>query len=226
MVRRSGGGGRRRGAGSAPAILAVACVAAVVVALPTPAWAAPTTQVVQGEVIRLVSVADWDAASALRPGVPVRWDVAVTADAPDPGVVQIAVSARGDAPLVVDIAVCDTEWESAGCPGGEALLRSGWRMPRDGGEIAITDVADTEEAHLRLVVALGSGGDGGSTDIRVIARGAGESVTIGPDGDGLATTGPPSSAPWALGVGGVLVAVGTMLVGARHRRDSREAGRQ
>lgn len=224
MIRRRAG----RGVGvSGPAVLVTVGILVGALASPTPAWATPTTQVVQGEVLRLVSVADWNAASALRPGVPVQWDVAVTADAPDPGMVQVTVSARGDAPLSVDIAVCDTAWQQAGCPGGATQVRTGWSIPRDGGEIAIAGFADTEEAHIRLAIALGAGDENGSTDVRVIARGAGESVAIGPGGDGLATTGPPSTVPWMLGAGGVLIALGMMLVVVRHRRrDSRAAGRR
>src|SRR5690349_25128393 len=83
-----------------------------------PAVAAPTTAVVQGQVLRLVSVADWDAAASLRPGEPVQWDVTVSADAPDPGTVSIGISARGDADLLVDAHVCMRAWEGSECPGG------------------------------------------------------------------------------------------------------------
>lgn len=208
--------------GAVTAVGAFALVAASM--MPTPAWAAPTTQVVQGDVIRLVSVADWEAAARLLPGEPVRWDVSVSADAPDPGTVALAVSAQGDAPLTVDVALCMSAWEATGCPGGATVLRTGWSIPRDGGEIPLTEFSDVEVAHLRLAITLGAEDAGGRTDIRVHAQGAGESAVIGPGG-GLATTGLPSIAPWTLGAGGLLVAIGTLLVLARRRRrDERAVG--
>lgn len=177
---------------------------------PSAVWATPTTQVIEGDVIRLVSVADWDAAASLLPGDAVRWDVAVSADAPDPGTVRIAVSARGDAPLTLDVSLCPTEWTPTGCPGGATSLRTAWSIPRDGDEVPLTEIADTEIAHVRLAISLDPSDRGVSTDIRLHAHGAGESVVVGADG-GLATTGPSPVVPGAL-VGGVLLT----LVGAAH----------
>lgn len=189
--------------------------------MPTAAWAAPTTQVIQGEVLRLVSVADWDAASSLLPGEPVQWDVAISADAPDPGIVRIAVSAAGDAPLVLDASLCLREWENTGCPGGATALRTAWSIPRDGAEITLAEVADTEVAHLRLAITLPTNDEGGTTDIRVHAQGAGESAMVGPGG-GLATTGLSPIVPLAFGAGALLVATGAVLVLDRRRRAARD----
>ncbi len=194
------------------------CAVAVALALggAGPAAAAPTTEVVQGEVLRLVSVADWDAASSLLPGQPVRWDIAVSADAPDPGVIRIGISASGEAPLVLDASLCMQAWEGDDCPGGATVLRSGWEVPRDGAEVALTQIADTEVAHLRLSVTLAAE-EGGRTEVRVHASGAGESAVVGPGG-GLAATGMPSPAlPWVLG-GGALLA-GILLLLRRRRRE-------
>ncbi|MDQ0649249.1 hypothetical protein QFZ53_003445 [Microbacterium natoriense] len=182
-----------------------------------PAWAASTTQVVQGQILRLVSVADWDAAGSLLPGEPVQWDVAVSADAPDPGTVTIGVSATGDAELVVDATLCMQPWAASGCPGGETVLRSDWSLPRDGAEVVLTRMADTETAHVRLSIALAAGDEGGRTDVLVHATGAGESVVIGEDG-GLATTGMPPVVFWVLGGGSVLLLFGCLLLLARRRR--------
>lgn len=186
-----------------------------------PAWAAPTTQVVQGRVLRLVSVADWDAAGSLLPGEPVQWDVAVSADAPDPGVVTIGVSATGSADLVVDARLCMQEWTASGCPGGATVLRSGWRIPRDGSEFELTRMADTETAHVRFSMALAAGGGDGRTDVRVHASGAGESAVVGPEG-GLATTGMSPVVFWVAGGGAVLLVLGGALVVVR--RHSRSDG--
>lgn len=208
-------------------LLSVLAVTMPVVTMPTAAWGAPTTQIIQGSVLRLVSVADWAAAGSLLPGQPVEWDIAVSADAPDPGVVRIAVSATGDAQLLLDAALCLQEWTDAGCPHGAATLRTAWSIPRDGVEIPLAQVADTETAHLRLAIFLDpSGGAGaGSTDVRVHAQGAGETVIVGSDG-GLATTGLPPGMPWAVMAGSALVASGIALAGRRRRATSETRSRR
>lgn len=202
------------------AALVVVCGLAVA----QPAWAAQTTQVVQGRILRLVSVADWDAAGSLHPGEPVQWDVAVSADAPDPGIVTIGLSATGEAELLIDVSLCVQEWTAGGCPGAATVLRSGWSISRDGAETVLTRIADTETAYLRLSIELAAGE--GSTDLRVHASGIGESAVIGPGG-GLATTGMSPAVFWALGGGAVLLMAGTLLVLLRRRRtrdDSRPSG--
>lgn len=192
-----------------------------------PATADTTTQVVEGDIIRLVSVADWDAAASLLPGDSVQWDVEVSAQAPDPGTVTIGLSATGSAELLVDAAVCMQPWTATGCVGGERDLRSAWSIPRDGTETAIATIADTETAHVRLSIALGEGGGDGRTDIRFHASGAGEEVVVGQDGE-LAATG---MSPWVLGAfaGGALLLVGGVALrcGAygRHREWTRSPAR-
>lgn len=203
-------------------LLAVLLLAVLAAAMPSAAWAAPTAQVIQGSVLRLVSVADWEAAAVLLPDQPVRWDVAVSADAPDPGVVRIGVSATGDVRLLLDISMCMRAWTAAGCPGGATELRTGWSIPRDGGEVPLAKIVDTETARLRLTISVAPADGSGSTDVRVIARGAGETVAAGPGG-GLATTGLPPGLPWGVGASGVLVACGAALVFRRRRRPATAA---
>lgn len=203
-----------------PVVVSALGVGLVVVGLvvgATPAWAAPSTQVVQGDVLRLVSVADWDAASSLLPGQPVQWDVTVSAEAPDPGTVTVGISASGDAALVVDALECAEEWEASGCAGGAMPLKTGWAIPRDGLEVQLLETADSEVTHLRFVIAL-AGEELGSTQVRVHARGAGESAVIGPDGGGLATTGMPPTAPWFVTGGVVLVGAGLASIAVHRRR--------
>ena len=201
----------RRSTAGASAVIALALIATA-----APAWAAPTTEVIQGQVLRLVSVADWDAAGTLLPGQPVQWDVAVSADAPDPGVVTIGVSATGDAPLLLDASLCEEDWQAGGCPGGEVVLRTGWNIPRDGGEVKLAEMTDTDVAHLRLSIAVSRGAAPGSTNVRVHASGEGETVVVGPDG-GLAITGMSSPVPWILTGGAVLASGAAVLVLARRR---------
>ncbi|WP_431071172.1 hypothetical protein [Microbacterium phyllosphaerae] len=204
-----------------PLVVSALVVGFVVAA--TPAWAAPSTQVVQGDVLRLVSVADWDAASSLLPGQPVQWDVTVSAEAPDPGTVTVGISASGDAALVVDALECAQGWDASGCAGGAVPLKTDWAIPRDGLEVQLLETADTEVAHLRFVIAL-AGDELGSTQVRVHARGAGESAVIGPDGGGLATTGIPPITPWFVAGGAVLVCAGLASIAVRRRRALARAG--
>jgi len=82
--------------------------------------------------------------------------------------------------------------------------------------VDLLEMPDTEVAHLRLVISL-AGDDAGSTQVRVHARGAGESAVIGPDG-GLATTGLSPLAPWTIGAAIAVGAVGTLLFVAGRRR--------
>lgn len=205
----------------APQIVAALALSFVLLGS-SPAAATPTTQVVQGQVLRLVSIADWDAASSLVPGQRVQWDVAVSADAPDPGRVGIGVSATGDAALAIDVMLCLHEWEPDGCVGGATVLRSAWDIPRDGAEVRLADIADTDVAHIRLAIALADDDARGSTQVRVHAQGAGESAVIGPGG-GLATTGMSPIVPWILAGGAALVVLGIVLMILR-RRGRRDEG--
>ncbi|WP_136034377.1 hypothetical protein [Microbacterium sp. PF5] len=196
------------------ALAVLALPVCLALAAPAAAVAAPSTEVVQGQVLRLVSVADWDAARDLRPDRPVQWDVQVSADAPDPGVVRLGVSASGSARLRLDIALCAEPWQDAVCPAGATVLRTDWSVPRDGAEVPLTAMRDTETAHLRLTIALDPADGSGSTEVRVLAHGAGESAAVGSDG-ALAVTGPSPWLPLAA-VGGGLLLTGALV--ARGRR--------
>lgn len=198
---------------AASAVLALA--AFLVLGVSSAAWAAPTTEVIQGRVLRLVSVADWEAARGLLPGQSVGWDVTVSARAPEPGSVRIGVSATGDAPLRLDIALCSRPWQGDECLPGATPLRTQWRIPRDGREVALTEIADTDTAHLRLTIALEPHDGAGSTQVRVLAHGAGETAVVGPGGS-LAATGSPPWLPAVLG-GAVLLAAGGIAIRRRRR---------
>lgn len=205
-------------------LLPVAVAAGILAA--GPAWAASTTEVIQGRVLRLVSVADWPQASRLLPGEPVRWDVTVSADPPDPGTVTIALSATGDAPLLVDAALCMQAWQESGCPGGAEQLESEWSIPRDGSEVALAAFPSSDVAHLRLWITLGDDDENGVTDVRVHAQGVGEAVVTGPgDPPPLPTTG-GAVAPWLIGagVGAVVSGLGLLVLRWRDRHGARISG--
>lgn len=196
----------------------VALAAALAVSGPVAVSAAAVsaTDVVQGQYLRLESVADWAAASSMVAGDSVRWDVSVSADAPDPGTVSIGVRAKGDAELRVDAARCPQRWETSGCPGGAAVVRSGWSMPLDGVEVPLLEVPATEAAHIRFTISLADPSAGGSTAVSVHATVAGETVVAGSEGR-LAVTG-LSSIPWVLAGGAVLLLAGGAFAAVRRRR--------
>lgn len=198
-------------------IAELALAAALAVAAPA---VASVTEVVEGRYLRLESVADWSAASSMVAGDSVRWDVSVSADAPDPGTVSIGVRAEGDAELRVDAARCPQRWETDGCPGGAARVRSGWSIPRDGVEVPLLAVPATEVAHLRFAISLADPAAGGSTAVSIHATVAGETVVAGSAGR-LAVTG-LSSIPWVLAGGAVLLLSGGAFATVRRRRPREE----
>lgn len=189
-----------------------------------PAWAASTTEVVQGEYLRIVSVADWQSATNMSPGDAVQWDLEISADAPDPGRVTIGVSATGGTPLTMDAYLCDERWSAAGCPSGARTLRLDWEVQRNGNLVPLTDMADTDVAYLRCSFALGSAAlaDDAKSEVRVHVNGSGETVTVGPD-DPLAPTGLHPVIPLAMAGGAlVLLLIGLVLYLRRGTRSDGE----
>lgn len=183
----------------------------------------PSTQVVQGQYVRLVSVADWDAAQNLRPGASVRWDVAVSADAPEAGTLTVGVSARGDASLRIHAVLCMNAWQGESCPGGARTLVEDWSVPRDGALIPLAEFDAAREGHLRLQVALDQGA-AGSSELRVHGQGAGDAVSVGP-GDDLAPTGMSPFVPVLFGAGAALLLLGGVLAVTSRPRNAARSGR-
>jgi len=209
----------------------IRCAAAVLltgllaVLTAAPAQAAVVTDTVQGRYVRIVSSADWSAAAAMTVGTAVRWDLTVSAHAPDPGSVRVSVSASGAAPLAIDVRTCAEPWRGSGCPSGERTLRSDWVVPRGGQPVEIEAMSADAVAHLRLDVRVdGEAQRGASTQIRVHADGFGDAVQIGPGAEApLPATGGAVPVP-VIVVGGVLITVAAamLVVAARRRRDGGE----
>ena len=186
----------------------------------TPAQAAVVTETVQGRYVRIVSSADWSAAAAMSEGASVRWDLTISANAPDPGTVRLGVSASGAASIIADVRVCGQQWQGESCPSGGRDLRSGWAVPRDGSTVRLDAIPADAVAHLRLDVRVGDAAHtGASTQVRVHADGAGDRVQVGPGAEGaLPATGGVVPVPVVV-IGGALVAAAlVLLVVARLRR--------
>ncbi len=206
----------------AAAVLLAGLLAALTAA---PAQAAVVTETVQGRYVRIVSSADWSAAAAMTDGMSVRWDLTVSAHAPDPGSVRVSVSASGAVPLAIDVRTCAEPWRGSDCSSGERTLRADWAVPRGGQPVEIEAMPADAVSHLRLDVRVGDDAQrGASTQIRVHVDGLGDAVQIGPGSEhALPATGGGIPVP-VIVVGGVLVVAAAVIlvVAARRRRDGGE----
>ena len=198
-----------------------ACALIGVLASGAAASAAPVEEVVQGRYLRIVSVADWGEAGRMVPGQSLRWDVEISADAPETGTIAVELEAFGDAELLVDAEACAEAWRGDECPVAADRLRTGWSIPRDGEPVALLTRAASEVVHLRLTVRMGEAAAGETTVLSVRATGAGESVDASPDG-ALAVTGSAGGAGPVVAAGAALLAGGAALTWAHSRRRARE----
>ncbi|WP_295013307.1 hypothetical protein [uncultured Microbacterium sp.] len=206
-------------------VVAVALAAAVLWLLPgAPARASQSTEVIQGRYVRIVSTADWAAASALA-GASVRWELTVSADAPDPGRIRLGMSGTGTVALVADVSLCTSATADGACTSPTETLRTDWAIPRDGVTVPLDAVPSDRVAHVRIDVRMeGAGAPGASTQLRVHADGLGDRLETGPtDPTALATTG---AAPPVVVIvaAGLLIAAGTGTLRAWIRRGRRGEG--
>ena len=190
--------------------IALLLVAGSVVAAPHSARAAGGETVVQGQVIRLVSI-EQPAMRDLLPGGSAAWEVGVSADAPTPGTITVLLSSTGDADLDLeyDVLACPERWVSGSCPSPTTLVGEE-PVPLDGVERSIQSMTSSQQSWLRVVVAMPASADpdaAGEVEFIVRAVGMGDDVSTGPGG-ALPVTGGDS--PWLVAITAVvLVAAGT-----------------
>ncbi|MFT4213606.1 MAG: LPXTG cell wall anchor domain-containing protein [Microbacterium sp.] len=189
-----------------------------------PAAAAPVTETVQGRYLRLVSVADWEAAAQMGVGSTVRWDLTVSVAAPTPGRVEITMSADGTMPLELDVLSCGQAWVGETCPGGAEVLREAWLLPLGDGRQSLASMTDTAVMHLRIEATRVAGDADTYTDLRVYAAGVGDEVAVGPSGAELPATGMSPVLPVVLGCLVVVLIGGGLLLLRRERQRSRRDG--
>ena len=194
---------------------AFACVAAAS-ATPAPAEAASDERVVQGRVIRLVSIEE-PRMSDMAPGTSAVWLVGISADAPNPGTLTVLLTSDGDGGLGLryDVQSCVTRWDSGACAESETLVPE-QTVPVDGAERDILSMPSDEARWLRIAVARPAGSDpdaSGAVEMEVRAVGVGDDVSTSPDRPllpGLPATG--AAAPWVMSVLAVaLLATGGVL---------------
>jgi hypothetical protein len=186
--------------------------AAVAASLGSAAWAAGESTVVQGPVLRIVSALDPAQAATMTEGVPVSWDLEVTAVRAD-GVIDLSLDATApDDAFDVTVRACDTAWTDAGCPAGERMLASG--------------AADTAFALARQSAAA-TGWYRVDVELAREAPGASATLVFGAVGTGADGPAPTSGTLPATGLGStplVVPALGAIVLGlcvagvARHRR--------
>ena len=214
------GSRRARRAAGIGAAVALVLVSGSLAAAPAPAHAGAgvTESVIQGRVIRLVSIEE-PAMRALVPGASAVWQVGVMADAATPGTIAVTLAGTGAdaAGLLLQVQGCGQRWAGAACPAPELLVDQG-SIPRDGMPRLLRTVRDDEQLWLRLLVTMPEDAGPAVSDVNLVVRatGAGDDISTEPGG-GLAVTG--AVPRWGLiGVGIVLTAVGVGVVLRVRRR--------
>lgn len=188
-----------------------------------PASAATDTEVIRGQFIEIVSSADSTQMQHMTPGSTVEWLVSVSADAPEPGVVNLTLSGTGDLPLSVAVLGCDAQWDGAQCPAGSVTLRDQADVTLDGTDEHLVQFDAAYAQHLKLNVSLSSegGATDGKTQLRVHAAGFGDDVTATPPGDDtLPDTGMHLAGALLLSTGAIIIGI----AGAQLLSRTRDAG--
>ncbi|MFC7432601.1 MULTISPECIES: hypothetical protein [unclassified Agrococcus] len=137
------------------------------------ASAAVEETVIEGEVLRLVSVQDAQAMAAMLPGEPVTWDVGVGSSEPA-GTIDVSLdvvdAATGAYRAVVQ--VCDERWSASGCALGATPLLDETLVEGERAQLARQDAAAS--AWYRIEVELLAPRGGATVDLRLTADGFGE----------------------------------------------------
>ena len=209
----------RRAAGIGAAVALVLSGGSLTVA-PTPAHAdaGATESVIQGRVIRLVSI-EQPAMRALVPGASAVWQVGVMADAATPGAIAVTLAGTGAdaAGLLLQVQGCAQRWADDACPAPELLVAEG-SIPRDGEPRTLHTMGDDEQLWLRLRVTMPEDAGPAASDVSLVVRatGAGDDISTEPGG-GLAVTG--AVPRWGLiGAGAVLAVAGVCVILRVRRR--------
>ena len=193
-------------------------------ALPAPgvspaAAAAPGEErsVVRGTFLRLTSIGDPAAMRAMRPGVPVDWQIGVRLAESSAGEVDVALLASGDPELGLSVRVrsCSLRWEGGVCAGTERAVLGPGVIDVTGGAIPLGTLRGQGERWFLVTGEIPERGTG-RVELALRAAGSGETAEIGADPGGawgvatvpalLPVTG--ATGAWVLALGAVAGGLG------------------
>ncbi|WP_241156129.1 signal peptidase I [Leucobacter chromiireducens] len=173
--------------------------------------------VTQGATLRLTSLGDAAAMRAMRPGIPVDWQVGVAFTAAAPGDVDVALLATGDPELGLEVGVrsCTVPWVNGACPGTERAVLPAGPLDLSGAAIQLGTLHDRGERWFLVTGAIPAGG-AGLVELAVRAVGQEETAEVGPGQGGMWEASPASpelpvtggSAGWVLALGAVVAGLG------------------
>lgn len=210
-------------------LILMAAVSIIMVVPTDHAHAAETETHINGAVLKLTSIGDTELMTNLQPGIPVEWQVGISANAPDPGTVDISLSASDDATdaqkLTVAVDSCRTRWNAKICSTGhQALIQpqplSDLLAPEiTEGTLLLTTMPSDEQRWLRIAVTLAGPVDTGfSQTLHVKANGLGDDLSTGGQPLMLAETGFNPLPPILLALTSLLMGLTIAGCTARRRR--------
>lgn len=210
--------------------LAVVAAGAWVVVPTAPARAAVTEEVIVGDAITLVSVADKAAMADLQPGVPVLWQVGISAHPAQPGIVDLAVAGSGGlvsdpTGLWLSVDTCPVRWVGTTCAsGGTSVLPFGAASTSLVDSVPLASMPTSDELWMLVQAQIPNAASmrSGTANLSIIASGSGSTVVAGSNPGAIAYTGADITVPLRLALGALVVGLGLALA-ARVRRPARFA---
>lgn len=202
------------------------------------------TNTSSGEILRMAASGDPKKMQQLSPGRSANWTVDIWADAPEDQAITVdlsfdARSTDAEFPLLVSLTECSVELHEpigSGCPSNSALLVDNilLQVLQDRRKVPLSEFGSDEKRRVIVTGALARTTEAihqdGTVSIKLIATGAGEEISISPDGplpdsedqDRDQNSLPPTGFngwQWLVAVGLVTIAAGITLR-KRRRPDS------
>ncbi|WP_245599694.1 signal peptidase I [Nakamurella lactea] len=226
------GGGIRLGGTSASlaAVVLVGLGGLLITARPANASAGIQERVISGSVITLITVGDEAAMTNLQPGQPVRWQVGVSSDPPEPGRIDLTVMVSGPLAstpggLQLSVSSCAERWRAGHCPTSMSpVLPAAPAAGYLGAAKPAGSMPAGEQRWLQVEAWLpadAAGTKAGTARVRIAATGFGDTVVSAPGGGELPNTGLGGGVRAALLAGALGLIVGLSLLGVAQRRGRR-----
>lgn len=238
---RAGAGASGHARGALLLLLVAGATSALVLSPAAPARADETASA--GRYLTLTSIADPAAFAELRPGVPVRWEVGVSAATPALATVGLGLSSTGALTGALDVAVrsCTVRWSGGICPGSVQVFTGTTSLaallagpgaetgapPAPHGVVTVGGMPSSTQRWLAVDVTLESGVSTGSAALEVWAWTSADDASASAPPVALAATGSVPPLLPSLLAGGAVVA-GAAIAGVagawrpRHSRHYRE----